>query len=409
MGSKSSAPDFLASLRVAPTDGEISSVIENIRNNHVGDSAVVAHLAIILAESGGKLANTRDVVADVASTGGPTSLSTLLTPLFLRVAGAKVPKIGVPGRPAGGIDCLAQIPGFKTEMSMAEAQRILDSFGYVHFLAQGEAAPLDGRMFKIRQRLGAQAVPELVIASLLAKKLAAGVKYAGLDIRVASHGNFGIDWLAASQNARLYNATASILKIHGAPVLTDGRYPYQPFVGRRESLVALQDLFESRENTWLGEHCRACRLLAQACLPPEMRSKITNASGRDIQQHFKQNLESQGATLASFNDVVNMTRTGHDMEITASRDGFCIYPLAELREALVGWQTEYANSDRSSFPDPVGLVLLQRPGEWVSKGTPLATVRSPAANRDAIYNQVRGLVATPSAVPSGPGIEMIYG
>ncbi len=63
-----------------------------------------------------------DLVADVASTGGPSSLSTLLSPLFLRAGGAVVPKLGVPGRPAGGIDCLAQIPGYRTELSAQEVE-----------------------------------------------------------------------------------------------------------------------------------------------------------------------------------------------------------------------------------------------------------------------------------------------
>src|SRR5271170_4830986 len=72
----------------------------------------IAQLAMVLAESGHVVRPQGGVThADVASTGGPSSLSTLLCPLFLRSFGSTVPKLGVSGRPAGAVDVLAQIPG----------------------------------------------------------------------------------------------------------------------------------------------------------------------------------------------------------------------------------------------------------------------------------------------------------
>ena len=52
-------------------------------------------------------------IADVASTGGPGSLSTLLPPFVLSTLGCNVVKLGVPGRSAGAIDSLATLPGRK--------------------------------------------------------------------------------------------------------------------------------------------------------------------------------------------------------------------------------------------------------------------------------------------------------
>ena len=76
----------------------------------------IAFLAHRLAESGEILTLSSHIFgADVASTGGPSSLSTILCPLFLRCLGRCVPKLAVSGRPAGGIDVMAQIPGYRTE------------------------------------------------------------------------------------------------------------------------------------------------------------------------------------------------------------------------------------------------------------------------------------------------------
>lgn len=87
---------------------------------------------------------------------------------------------------------------------------------------------MDARVFRLRQLHGLQEVPPLVAASMLSKKLAVGVTTAGLDIRVAPHGNFGQDLAEGRANAAMYEEAASMLGIEGRPVLTDGDAPYQP-------------------------------------------------------------------------------------------------------------------------------------------------------------------------------------
>lgn len=346
------------------------------------------------------------VVADVASTGGPTSLSTLLAPLFLRASGAIIPKLAVPGRPAGGIDCLAQIPGYRAELSLNEIKSIVDESGYAHFLAKGEMAPLDGRMFKLRQALNAQAIPTLVTSSLLSKKLSVGVKYVGLDIRVAHHGNFGTSRATAAANAGLFRRAASALGMEASPVLTDARYPYQPYLGRRESLVALDELFRGMYSPWLGKHVETCRALAMACLPACFRSKIAAVPPSALREHFDNNLIAQGADPASFDALVHNTKREHTIQILASQDGFCFYHLDRLRDLLVEWQDLF-RSEQVPYPDPVGLVLLAAPGQWSFEGTPVVTIRAPDSILSDVILRLNEVVGIPAFSPSGPDFEAI--
>ena len=399
---------LLAQLRQGSSDEELRAVVGAIRSGYPEDPKMAADLARILAASGRTLTPHSDFVADVASTGGPGSLSTLVSPLFLRVAGAVVPKLGVPGRPAGGIDCLAQIPDYRVTLSVRDVLKILESGGYAHFLATGDLAPLDGRMFRVRQSMNAQAVPTLVTASILSKKIAVGVRYAGLDVRVAPHGNFGADWHEAAKNSQLFIDAARHLDIEAVPVLTNGIHPYQPYLGRRESLLALYEYFEGRANGWLEEHFSTCLTLALVCCPARHRAKAVAADRTVLRGHFDRNLSDQGADPRAFERIAVNARNSHVVDLFADHEGYCFFPMLELRDAMVGWQKERISSD-DPFPDPVGLIFMKRPGTWVERGTLLATARIEVGIRDEVEQRLHALVCRPSPKPSAPGLEAING
>jgi pyrimidine-nucleoside phosphorylase len=396
---------LLDELKAGDSRAVIARTIKEIDRRFPRNVEVAASLARILADSGKKFSSHRSDSADVASTGGPASLSTLLAPLYLRAAGIPVAKLGVPGRPAGGIDCLAQISGYRIRFTIEEAESIYKRTGFVHFLADGEAAPLDRRMFEVRQEIGAQAVPTLVAASLLAKKLVANVRFVGLDVRVAVHGNFGGDWNEAKRNALFFRAVAKALMLSAAPVLTDGEFPYQPFLGRGESLLALANIFDGNADSWLREHDQLCQRLALQCVPHKLRPNVAKVSPSELRDVFLTNVRAQSGSPESFVQVTNLTKAGHTAEIVAHRSGFVTYSLRELRDLFVGLQRR-AQTRNSEFPDPIGLILLRRPGEWVEKTKPLATMRISPKNRKVEVDQIKSMIYTkPQSI--GPTMESL--
>lgn len=359
-------------LNEASSDDELIDYLGHVAATLPRDAVEASNLARLLAASGSALAFPGVRTADVASTGGPSSLSTLLCPLFLRVAGLHVPKLGVPGRPAGGIDCLAQVPGYKTSLAEDELQQAMKECGYAHFTAAGRYAPLDARLFRLRQQNGFQEVPTLVAASLLSKKLAVGVSTAGLDVRVAPHGNFGRNFNEAELNARMYEEAASILGISGRPVLTDGSVPYQAYIGRSEALVAVKAIFDGTADSWLQEHVELCRQLSAAAAP-DQGTAIADAKATSLRQAFVANLVAQGATEAGFLRVAERAADQHDGTIVAENDGVAVISLESIRKALTAAQGAAAGN--KDYPDPVGVILRRRPGDTVRSGDVLATVR----------------------------------
>lgn len=344
----------------------------------------IADVASTMAASGRHLA-PRERTADVPSTGGPTSLSTLLCPLFLRAAGFLVPKLGILGRPAGGLDVLAQVRGYSTSLELDRIEKVLAACGYAHFDAGGEFAPLDREFFHYRQTNAAQALWPLVIASLLAKKLAASVRVVGLDVRVAPHGNFGADKTNARRYAQRFISVSRCLSIESSCFLTDATIPFQPYVGRSEALWALSTIFESKDSAWLAQHVEECRFIAAETTG--YRDPIPRAA---LARHFFENLEAQGADPDAFDDVVRSTAAAHSPAVIATTSGRVRYDLGLLRTTIGAFQGE--PNGETAYPDLVGVRLLAQPGAFVEAGELVASVRCPAEIRCTVIAGLGGCI-----------------
>jgi pyrimidine-nucleoside phosphorylase len=344
----------------------------------------IADLALALADSGEKLAWDDENTADVPSTGGPSSLSTVLCPLYLRAAGFVVPKLAVPGRPAGGLDILAQIEGYRTQISLREVTSILGKCGYAHFDGGDRIAPLDRAFFEYRQQVSAQALWPLVIASLLSKKIAVSVKAVGLDVRVADHGNFGGDFATARKNARRFIAVAELLGIRAACSLTDASLPYQPYVGRSEALWAMSSILSEADTPWLTRHVEECRYIAAS-----IAGDRVDVSRSDLAGIFFQNIEAQGATRMAFDDVVSRTMAAHAPAVFAPRAGKLIIDLGRLRSIVVEFQKEPAGT---GYSDAAGVVILNQPLSFVDSGAPILSARCAPERRDAFVEQLQSCI-----------------
>ena len=367
-----------------PDDSAIDRVVRQSAESGVSD-AEIAHLAVRLAQSGSILeAGTYGARADIASTGGPSSLSTLVCPLFLRAAGYTVPKLGVPGRPAGGVDALAQVPGYRIDLSTDEVRDVLVKAGYAHFLALTHFAPLDGRMFARRKDAGLIAIPALVIASIMAKKIAVGVQHAGLDVRVAPHGSFGSTWDEARGNAQRFCRCARILGMRAVCFLTDGSMPYQPFIGRGESLLALLLIMDGRASPHIEAHVDECDSMARGLTPVASYSPVER---RELRHHFELNLSAQGATFEAFRRYSLHVQDAHDTVIRAPDDGYLDVDMGLLRDAIVKRQ-RFLATDSIPFPDPCGVIMQKSAGEYVRKGEPVATVRTSSGERTTFAAEV---------------------
>lgn len=353
----------------------------------------LASLATILAHSG-HVSPPRAGSCDVASTGGPSSLSTLLSPLLLRTRGFSVPKVGVPGRPAGAIDVLATLRGFRSSLSNEEFLQHLSTVGFVHAAAGADLAPLDGALFAFRKRLHAIDSPPLAISSLLSKKLAVGLQSVVLEVRVWRGGNLGKDYTEARSHATRFNRIAALLGIDATCVLTDLESgPYQPYIGRGESLVALYEALGAEADPWLSEHRQLCAMLAD-CAPGPGRSANFGEAKAVLHAH----LEAQGSSGIALTSRLAELAAQPRQVISAQREGPFAIDLDRVRAELVRAQVQSSQDD-----DPAGVKILVRPGEFVRKDRPLVQVRHASSGLlPALTTAIAGAIKTTTRTPILP-------
>jgi thymidine phosphorylase len=127
-------------------------------------------------------------VLDKHSTGGIGDNVSLMLAPALAACGAYVPMISGRGlgHTGGTLDKLDAIPGYRSEVTSAEMRRVVTEVGCAIVGATGDIAPADKRLYAIRDVTGAVESVDLICASILSKKLAAGLEGLVLDVKTGT-------------------------------------------------------------------------------------------------------------------------------------------------------------------------------------------------------------------------------
>jgi thymidine phosphorylase len=383
-------------------NGVIDELISYARSPGLSPPEIL-YLAKGLAKSGTVIENSEfKNLSDIPSTGGPASLSTLICPLFLKIFGNQVLKLGVPGRPAGGIDVLSLIDGYNVNPGLEEVSVWIKESGYVHFLANSEFAPLDKLVFNYRKANNALNIPALVVASILAKKIAVGVKYVGLDIRVSEFGNFGRTWQEARENAQLFIEVAKLAGIEAKCFITPGAEPQQPYIGRGEALLALKKIFSGDMNHSLRKHLGHCFSMASSVSGNKNKEALSLTLLYDA---FAENVRIQNGSMESFNDIAEKIQQAHIYRIISPESGFLIIKLENIREAIVNIQ-QIAGAE--IFADPCGIILMAMTNDYLSEGDIICTFRCSDTEKEQFeYDLTRSFEIRPRLIKTYDFEEII--
>ena len=167
------------------SEAQAAAVMSYIYINGLTEDEIL-YLSIAMAESGDMidLSDISDNIVDKHSTGGLGDKATiLLMPILasLNIPVAKISSRGY-GITGGTIDKLESIPGFKTDFTMDEFRSKLRNVGVCLMNQSLDFAPVETKMYKLRNDLACQDSLPIIAASLMSLKIATGSNKIVFDI-----------------------------------------------------------------------------------------------------------------------------------------------------------------------------------------------------------------------------------
>jgi thymidine phosphorylase len=181
-------------------------------------------------------------VIDKHSTGGIGDCVSLLLAPALAACGAFVPMISGRGlgHTGGTLDKLESIPGFRTGLSEDQLRRQIREMRCAIVSASPEIAPADRRLYAIRDVTASVESIDLITASILSKKLAAGLEALVLDVKCGS-GAFMKKLDEAEVLARALVSTAQGAGCMTSALITDMTQPLATAAGNALEVIEVME------------------------------------------------------------------------------------------------------------------------------------------------------------------------
>lgn len=317
---------------------------------------------------------------DKHSTGGVGDKTSLVIAPIAAACGLAVPMIS--GRAlahtGGTLDKLEAIPGFRTDLSLAEFKDVLARCGLALIGQTKAIAPADRKLYALRDLTATVESRPFICASIMSKKLAEGIDGLVLDVKTGN----GALIREFEDSKKLAEALVSIGRRMGKRVMaliTDMNQPLGRWVG---NAVETFESIEMLQGNVDGDFAELClELAAQMILvggletdPDKARQQSREAitSGKALEK-FKAVIEAQGGDPRVCDDPKLLPQAGKQQTITASRSGFVAgIETSEIGRIVMDW-----GGGRRRLEDKIdygaGLHIQAKLGDEVKAGEPLVT------------------------------------
>ena len=315
------------------------------------------------------------------STGGVGDKTSIVLVPLLACCDVAVPMLSGRGlgHTGGTLDKLESIPGFRTGLSIEEAERQVRTLGCAMLGQSRDIAPIDRKLYALRDVTATIESIPLIAASIMSKKLAEGLNGLVLDVKTGS-GAFMVD---VEDALALAQTMIELGEAHGCrttALLTAMDRPLGRAVGNaleiEECILTLQgegpsDLVEV--TLALGSEMLLSAGVAGDRAEARGRLEDALASGKALER-FAALIEAQGGNPAIIDDpavlpqaeeieVLEASAAGVVQSVEPRRIGLAVIELGGGRQRL----------DEDIDPS-VGFVVSVKPGDRVAAGEAIASV-----------------------------------
>ncbi|ARM86582.1 thymidine phosphorylase [Rhizobium sp. CIAT894] len=225
---------FIAALAAGQlSEGQIGAFAMAVWFKGMSREEIVA-LTLAMADSGDRLqwADIDRPIADKHSTGGVGDNVSLMLAPIAAACGLAVPMISGRGlgHTGGTLDKLESIPGYMITPDAELFHKVVKDAGCAIIGQTGALAPADGRLYAVRDVTATVDSIPLITASILSKKLAAGLETLVLDVKVGN-GAFMADRAQAEILARSLVEVANGAGVKTSALITDMNQPLADSAG----------------------------------------------------------------------------------------------------------------------------------------------------------------------------------
>lgn len=326
---------------------------------------------------------------DKHSTGGIGDTVSLILAPAIAACGGYVPMISGRGlgHTGGTLDKLDSIPGYRSQPDLALFRKTVKETGAAIIGQTSDLAPADRKLYAIRDVTATVESIPLITASILSKKLAAGLNGLAMDVKTGS-GAFMSTLEGARDLARSIADVATAAGLPTTALITDMDEPLADAAGNAvEVKLALDHLTGKRINQRLHEVTLALgiEMLLTGRLATsldEARAKLENAfSSGAAAEHFAKMV----SVLGGPSDLLekpehNLPQTRIIKPVLADKAGYvsCI-STRDLGIAIIslgGGRTRAGDS----IDHAVGFTALAAVGDYRQSGEPLAFIHAQNEN-----------------------------
>lgn len=346
------------------------------------DGEETRNLTEIMLHSGRviDLSDIEGIKVDKHSTGGVgDKVSIILTPLMAS-AGLKIPMMtgrGL-GHTGGTMDKLESIPGFKTAMSVDEIKEGLRRVGCVMVGFSDEIAPLDKRLYALRDVTATVDSIPLITASIMSKKLSEGIDGLVLDVKVGS-GAFMKRLDDARRLARSMVDIGNSMGVKTIAVITDMNEPLGRAVGNALEVNECIDVLEGKEIKDLLEVTLylGAMMLKVAGIEDNIEKSIKRLRGLikdgSALRKFKEMVEFQGGNPGIVERRTLLPHSCLSLEITSEGEGY----ISSIDAEAVGIASMILGAGRDTMDAEIdhsaGILLEKKVGDLVKEDDTLCT------------------------------------
>jgi pyrimidine-nucleoside phosphorylase/thymidine phosphorylase len=315
---------------------------------------------------------------DKHSTGGVGDKTSLIAAPLAAAAGVVVPMISGRGlgHTGGTLDKLESIPGFRTDLTIEEFREQLKKHGLAFMGQTAEVAPVDGKLYALRDATATVESIPLIASSIMSKKLAEGLDALVLDVKVGN-GAFMKRQVDARRLAQMMVGIGRRANQRVQALITDMNQPLGYAVGNALEVMEVSQTLQNAGPTDLTRlalelAARMIFLAKVAAALDEARElaqqKLLDGSGY---RKFKDVIEAQEGNpqvLDRFDLLPNATGA---REITSPRAGYVSAIAAEdigMASAKIG---AGRNTKEDTIDPAVGVILEVKVGQKVEAGAVL--------------------------------------